>query len=204
MSADADTSAAVTAAYNDLRPWIVATAARFARQYQWPPDDCVGWANLFFLEAYHSHNPARGGLRQRVCHRIWWGLFEIHRTWCRRNAICRQLRLTERHGRVLETRLDAEHEDTTSNPRHNRIIKEWLAVTNPATPFEERDLAAGDDAREVLCLLLHTPVLDADVRADPNTSPGSVRRHLRRHLRAAGWDGRRIEAAFAAVRAALA
>lgn len=170
--------AAVEAVYEDCREDVEATAARFVRRYGGDYEDAVADANLYFLEAYHSYDPARGQLVKRIVSVVWGKLLDARRVEFRRES------------------------------RHRRAtLPETLSVPPAPVPFDARDLDIdpGTDAAVVVELVTTgVPELEAAMAASDPASPAAASRAVARYMRTRmRWTVERLEAAFADVRSAL-
>ena len=171
--------AVVTEVYEDVRGLVEARARRFAHRYRRDPDDAVADANLIFVELYHSHDPARSDLRQRLAYKIPLMLAEPVRQDNDRNAGLPRVAFN----------------DAT------------VGAAPAPPPFDREGFESEltDDARVVLGLLLETPAdLLAAMRSARVPGPGSIRDCLRRYLSdTLGWAWNRVAESFEEIREAL-
>lgn len=159
---------AVAEVYADLEPLLRQIAARFVRRYGGDRDEALADANLFFLEAYHGHDPARGKLETRVQFVVWNRLVDRARREAKARARLPFVPLPPAVGRA------------------------------PAPPAYEPDDWGDPDAQEVVDALTgDCPALDAALRADPDPTPTRVLGHLRAYLDVhLGWDSARVRRAI--------
>lgn len=189
MTAPLPTLFPVDDVYADLEPLVRRTAARFARHYGLPFDDCYAEANYQFVRAARKHDPARSSIEARVVYVVWHGLADWRRTAAKQAA------------RLPRADYDPD-----------------LIGAADAGGFDRSDVAAGlgRDARAVLRLLDEAPpsvwkVLRSIVADDTEWScirnyarGATARTALRNYLAGFGWDADRSEAAFTEISGALA
>lgn len=197
---------AVESVYADLGELIAGTARKFADRYSQDREECLADANLFFLQAYHTFDPARGRLVPRVRMVIWNRLLDKLRLKASRYELRLQGRMACRASmsdrdfhRTLRDDADACGQAS---------VEDLYAVPAPPEPTFDRDgffASLSADARTVAELVLGGPAeLRAALAESPHPSePGTVRAAVRRFLGAAGWTGARIGEAFAEIGGAL-
>lgn len=216
---------AVESVYLDLADEIGATARRFAAQYNQEAEECEADARLFFLQAYHSYDPAKGKLAPRVATIVWMRLLDKLRLKASRYELRLQGRMAVRARMSDKEFHRAVARDTGGDVMEGtsqRRRQELLAVpAGPAPrPFElhERtpDLSENadlldwvtdlsEDAETVVRLVLDGAAELGAALADSAhpSEPGTVRTGIRRVLRAAGWAPKRISDAFREIGDAL-
>lgn len=159
--------------YEDLIPTLKALARELVRHYGERPDDAVSTVNADFVEAYRTHDPARGEFGPSAAYRIRGWQKTRYRNHARRRRLLHPVA-----PEALRTVPAARTPDRF----------EFGAFTAPLS----------HDARIVLALLYDGPEgFDAAVRADSKPGPASIRRHLIRWLAVShGWPYLRVLTAF--------
>ena len=171
-------TAVVTETYEEHKHVVEGAARRFARRFCRDAEEAIADANLTFCEAYHTHDPARSELGQRLNYLIPRELYEPIRLEGERNA-----------------RL----------PRAE--LSPAVAAPAAPAPFDAEEWAAdndvGDDSLAVIRLLLESPAELADALR-PEMPPGEVRRCLCRYLiDTLGWARARVTETFREIAEAL-
>ena len=77
--------------YESVRPLIFSLCRRFYQCYGGDWQEICGQAQLHFVRACHSHEPAKGRLTTWVQTKVWYGLAEDRRNELRKRGTHRQV-----------------------------------------------------------------------------------------------------------------
>lgn len=202
--------AVVESVYYDLADDIGRTAREFAARYNQDAEECEADARLYFLQAYHSYDPAKGRLAPRVATIVWMRLLDKLRLKASRyehrlqGKMAMRAKLSDREFYRACNRGEGADRMELSD----RNLSDLLAVPAPAPrPFDLTDWVTdlSEDAETVVRLALDGAAeLGAALAGSAHPSePATVRTAIRRVLRAAGWAPKRISEAFAEIGDAL-
>jgi hypothetical protein len=199
--------AAVTEVYEDLRPLIRDTARKFADRYNQDREECLAEANLIFLNAYRTYDPARGRLEPRVCRVIWMRLLDKLRQKAARYQRRLEGALSPRRAGLTERDL-AAHARPGASGRVD-VYSDLGGVPSYDVPDFDREDFYGEvspDGETVVRLFLECPepIRILLLETPTPSEPATFRRVVRRYLETArGWTAKRIGSAFREVAAAL-
>ncbi len=194
--------AAVEEAYLEYQSMLEGIATNLARQYKLEYEEVKAEANLVFLEAYHSHNPAMGDLRTRigflVSRRLRDGV---------RRAAMRQKNLPRIDLPQDEYQYTTSSDGSSTQKRKSARLTLVSAATTVDRPAFDRNDVIGPacpDAQFVIGALLDDAG-ELQQRLVLLTNPGRqlMRRTIFNWLQEQGWTDTRIWNAFRAIRDVL-
>ena len=172
----------ITETYHSFERLIYDTVGRFVRRFGGDFEEYVAEANRVFMVAYNAHDAARGKFSTLLVNSIWNRLTNVSIAEARRRS-------------RYNTTLDADEDGRTAA----------VAVDDQARfGLENWDISEfSDDAREIVDVVLNTPIDLKEIIDEKGGRPPAWRNSLQEYFSGMGWTHRRIADAFREVGAAL-
>lgn len=176
-----------TETYQDVQRLIWKTVYEFQRRYGGEFDELMSTANLAFAISYNKHDPAKSSFVTWVRNYVWYTLMND-----RRPDIIHPVAL------LGENDVDVKQTPVEIDPFEISLIDPSEAAISDLFDM------VGEDAAEVLGLVLNTPD-DLHFRImQKGGTPGNWRSTVREHLLKLGWGAERVRESFREIQEALA